>query len=165
VSVGDATLKAPYNPRGVRSDFEATYGKDAIEASTVPASNAKNVKLAGQRHPESGIVFSERGCPVFDSVLEFDTIIPREIAKKKYEAGHKISASEQLDTAIQRGEIPSNKFTSEQLEAIRNHEPTIPGYRWHHHEQFARMQLIPESIHNATGHVGGMKLWFEKGGK
>jgi hypothetical protein len=54
VSVGDATLKRPYNPRTVRSDLEATYGAHNIEAATVPASNAKNVKLAGQRHPENG---------------------------------------------------------------------------------------------------------------
>jgi hypothetical protein len=80
-----STLKAPYNPRTVRSELEATYGTQNIEVATVPASNAKNVKLAGQSHPETGIVLSERGCPIFDRVLEFDTIIPRESAALRKE--------------------------------------------------------------------------------
>jgi hypothetical protein len=32
-------------------------------------------------------------------------------------------------------------------------------YTWHHHEDFSRMQLVPESLHSATGHDGGMKFW------
>lgn len=160
MSVGDATLKAPYNPRGVRNDFEAMYGKEAIEASTVPASNAKNVKLAGQRHPESGIVFNERGCPTFDPVLEFDTIIPHEIALIKDRGLHMQASMKQLKDSILSGQTNSSKFTQAQLKAIMNCEERLPGYTWHHHEQFARMQLIPEEIHLKTGYIGGFKMWY-----
>jgi hypothetical protein len=47
--------------------------------------------------------------------------------------------------------VPASKFTAEQLEAIMKHRANIPGYIWHHHEQFARMQLIPKSIYDALG--------------
>lgn len=35
----------------------------------------------------------------------------------------------------------------------------ITGFTWHHHQDMGRMQLIPQSVHDVTGHVGGMKMW------
>jgi hypothetical protein len=160
VAVGDATLKAPYHPRTVRTDLEATYGAESLEAATVPASGAKNVRLAGQRHPVSGIVFNERGLPIFDSVLEFDTIIPAEIVSIRDRAVHMKAATQKLKEAIERGEVPRSKFSSEQLKSIMDCEERIQGCTWHHNEQVGRMQLIPEIIHTQTGHVGGFKLWY-----
>ncbi|WP_442903609.1 HNH endonuclease [Gilliamella sp. Pas-s25] len=49
-------------------------------------------------------------------------------------------------------------FTPEQLNAINAGKPKIPGYTWHHHQHRARMQLVPESKHLQTGHIGGEAL-------
>lgn len=36
--------------------------------------------------------------------------------------------------------------------------PTINGkrYTWHHHQESGKMQLIPEDIHDAVKHTGGV---------
>jgi len=31
----------------------------------------------------------------------------------------------------------------------------IPGYTWHHHQDRGRMQLVDETVHRRTGHIGG----------
>ena len=33
------------------------------------------------------------------------------------------------------------------------------GYTWHHNQKEGFMQLVETTIHNATGHTGGMSLW------
>ncbi|MCO7513062.1 HNH endonuclease [Serratia fonticola] len=67
-------------------------------------------------------------------------------------------ASEDLWTAIQRGEIPASRFTEEQLGAIKAGKSKIPEYTCHHHQDFGRMQLILTDTHSLTGHIGGDKM-------
>ena len=64
-------------------------------------------------------------------------------------------ASRDLWQSIQRGEVAAALFTPEQLFAIERGSSKIPGYTWHHHQDYGRMQLVPAAIHNAVGHVGG----------
>lgn len=45
------------------------------------------------------------------------------------------------------------------LTAIQQGKAEIPEFTWHHHQEIGRMQLIPQNIHNQTGHVGGMSVW------
>jgi len=123
---------------------------------------AKNVKLAGKRHPVTGIVFDERGFPIFDGVAEFDTRIANDVVSVMDRDHHMIAATAQLDEAIQRAEVGAMKFSQEQLAAIRAHKARVPGYIWHHHQHRGRMQLVPRDIHDATGHAGGFKTWYER---
>jgi filamentous hemagglutinin len=121
----------------------------------------KNARLAGQRHPETGIVFDDRGFPIFDDVAAFDTRIASDAAGVANRRVHMVAASKQLDEAIKRGERSAAGFSQKQLEAIENHLPEIPGYTWHHHQIRGRMQLVPTDIHDRTGHIGGFKEWFQ----
>ena len=45
----------------------------------------------------------------------------------------------QLKEAIERRQVDRNVFNDEQLAAIFAEKPTIPGYRWHHHQEFGRI--------------------------
>jgi filamentous hemagglutinin len=114
---------------------------------------------------EVGIVFNERGCPIFDDVAVFDTIIPREVALSKVpqrDVFHKKAATEKLAEAIRKGEVSSSTFSPKQLAAIMDHSAIIPDLTWHHTEMTGRMQLIDFKIHQKTGHVGGMSIWIDK---
>lgn len=46
-----------YDPQGQRADLEAVHGIENVTSTTVPPNSLKNVKLAGQRHPVTGIIF------------------------------------------------------------------------------------------------------------
>ncbi len=71
---------------------------------------------------------------------------------------HKSAATRQLREAIERGQVRRSDFSPEQLDAIRRGEPTIPEHRWHHHQEYGRMQLVPQRIHENTPHIGGVGM-------
>ncbi|WP_394325567.1 HNH endonuclease [Methanosarcina barkeri] len=57
---------------------------------------------------------------------------------------------------IKKRNASLTSFTPEQLSAIKGGRAQIPGFTWHHHQDFSRMQLVPtEEYHKRTGHVGG----------
>ncbi|CAO5676944.1 MAG: hypothetical protein HEEMFOPI_02057 [Holosporales bacterium] len=58
------------------------------------------------------------------------------------------------------GKISEHIFNADQLNAIMKGSDRIPGLTWHYHQNVGRLQLIPQSVHQKTGHVGGMDLWF-----
>lgn len=148
----------PYNPRETRDVLEERYGPDNVESTTVPNANGKNVELAGQRHPETGIVFDQRGFPIFDDAAKYDTRLPAdEFAAASYR-GQMRMATRELREGIDSGRIPASQFTDAQLRAIRGGKDKIPGYTWHHHQDTGRMQLVPEDIHRRTGHIGGESM-------
>jgi hypothetical protein len=60
--------------------------------------------------------------------------------------------------AIDLGQIRRDLFSPEQLKAIQMGKSDIPGFRWHHHQDLGRLQLVPELIHTRTSHLGGMGL-------
>jgi uncharacterized protein RhaS with RHS repeats len=149
---------APYDPHLVRKQLEELYGPGNVVSNTVPLPNNKNVKLRGQRHPESGIVFDNRGLAIFDDITRYDTVLPSaEFYNKSYRGQMKM-ATEDLRRAIQRGEVNPGIFTPEQLKAINAGKSKIPDYTWNHHQHRARMQLVPEDKHLQTGHIGGEAL-------
>ena len=71
-------------------------------------------------------------------------------------------ATKDLNKAIERGEISSAQFNSEQLKAIAAGDSTIPNLTWHHHQDIGRMQLIPTNVHEELGHIGGYSIWGAK---
>jgi hypothetical protein len=157
--LADRANKAPYDPRAMESLLHARYGPNAVTSSTLPSSNMPNVKLAGQTHPKTNIVFDQRGMPVFDDVARFDTRISMEIASIKLEKKHMRAATRNLRDEIQAGRVSPDLFTPNQLQDIRSGSATIEGLTWHHHQDVARLQLITREDHG-MGHVGGMHLWF-----
>lgn len=64
-------------------------------------------------------------------------------------------------------EIQSNpslrqKYTENQIEALKKGSCKIPGYVWHHKEEWLEMQLVREDIHKRYKHTGGSYVWNEK---
>lgn len=68
-----AKYPSPYHSRNIRSNLEQRYGKENITSSTVPPSSGKNVKLADQRHPKTGVPFDGKGFPNFEKHVKYDT--------------------------------------------------------------------------------------------
>lgn len=68
-----AKYPSPYHSRNICSNLEQRYGKENITSSTVPPSNGKNVKLADQRHPKTGVPFDGKGFPNFEKRVKYDT--------------------------------------------------------------------------------------------
>lgn len=72
---------------------------------------------------------------------------------------HKRMATRQLRADIEAGIVDENMFTEKQLNQIKSGLESVEGFVWHHHQDIGRMQLLLRRIHEATGHVGGDKLW------
>ncbi len=144
-----------YDPQLARRHLEDIYGTGNVESTTVPRPNDKNVKLSGKQHPETDVVFDNRGYPIFDAIAIYDTRLPdAEFDNASYRAQTQ-KASQDLKDAIKRGEIDESLFTPEELEKINIGTYKIPNYVWHHHQQWGRMQLVPAERHSKTGHIGG----------
>jgi filamentous hemagglutinin len=153
--------KAPYDPRTVESMLKVNNPNAKVTSTTLPKVTDKNVQLAGTRHGETGIVFDSRGCPVFDKYVKHEVRITGDL-KNIDKKAHMRAATRQLKAEIEAGIVDKNMFTAEQLHDIKSGSYKIEGFTWHHHQDFGRMQLIPEEIHSKTGHVGGFEMW---GGK
>ncbi|WP_412763592.1 hemagglutinin repeat-containing protein [Rodentibacter abscessus] len=144
-----------YDSKELRKGFEEVYGKSNVKSTTVPPLNSKNVKLAGKKHPVTDVPFDNKGFPIFDDIAKYDTKIRISDFKSiSYEEQMKL-ATQDLAKAIEKGHIDKNKFTIEQLDAIKKGKSKIPHLTWHHHQDTGRMQLINERIHSKTGHIGG----------
>jgi hypothetical protein len=89
----------------------------------------RNASLAGKVHKATGIPFSAKGFPIFNSVA----------AKAVHLEGG--FANRVADVAA--------------ANAKAGLKETPKGMTWHHHEDLHTMQLVPTSIHTAVGHTGG----------
>ncbi|WP_223176017.1 HNH endonuclease [Pseudomonas sp. EZ-C24] len=147
--------QAPYNSQTTRAELESIYGRDNVVSTTVPPIDGRNVHLAGQRHPVTGVVFDNKGFPIFDDMTAFDTRLPIDAFKSASYEGQMKLASKDLASAIRQGQVNPSGFTVKQLEQINAGAKKIDGYTWHHHQDSGRMQLVPELIHQKTGHIGG----------
>lgn len=144
----------PYDPNQVRADLEAVYGKENVSSSTIAPSIAPNAGLAGQRHPVTGVVFDNRGFPIFDDIASYDT----RIGSTGSRTSDQRAATRQLRDAIDNGSVNSSQFSSTQLAAIKSGSSRIPGLTWHHHQDSGRMQLINSLTHSRTAHAGGVAV-------
>ena len=143
-----------YDPRAWRQNYEDFYNGN-ITSTTVPPYSAKNVHLAGKRHPVTGIVYDQRGFPIFDDVAQFDTRLPTsEFRNASYETQMRMATRDLRSTLDSNPQLRS-QFDSDQLASIQAGNKKIPGYTWHHHQDTGRMQLVPSDIHSRTGHIGG----------
>jgi hypothetical protein len=54
------------------------------------------------------------------------------------------------------------KYNKKQLEQLKNGSSKIPGYTWHHKEDWLVMQLVKYNVHKMYKHTGGSYVWNEK---
>ena len=151
---GRYSYDSPYHSRTVRTELEQRYGKQNVKSSTVPPSNGKNVKLANQSHPKTGVPFDRKGFPNFEKHVKYDTKLDIQEFRSKSSTGQMRLATKDLAEAIRKGQVRKSSFNTEQLRAIEKGESKIPDYTWHHHQDTGRMQLVPEKSHHDTGHIG-----------
>ncbi|GLG83435.1 two-partner secretion domain-containing protein [Acinetobacter calcoaceticus] len=111
----------------------------------VSPAGVKTTKMAN-------IPYDSRGLPIFDDIAKFTT----PITTHKTESTQFKYASLSLWEAIQKGQVNSSQFTSEQLKQIQAGASKIKGYTWHHNAQSGpnNMQLLPEVVHDAVKHIG-----------
>lgn len=126
-----------------------------------------NESLAGKVHEVTGVPFVEKEIEIDGVKLKvvvpefpyaFETTIPKEL----WEAGDNAVFSEctkKLWEYLEQHPEEKKKFTPQQLEQIKNGEPKIKGYTWHHTEEPGKMQLVKTDIHSQTHHTGGCHLW------
>jgi hypothetical protein len=107
-------------------------GGPGANAPTGQVSVPRNAHLAGKTHPKTGIPFDKNGYPQFGSSIKADV-------KIKPTGSHRGDAR----AANEAAGLPE----------------TPKGYTWHHHQDYGRMQLVPEKVHLETGHTGGFSLW------
>ena len=141
----DQSNKGLYHPHDVRQTLEDRY-PGQVSSSMTPSPSTKNVRLAGQRHPETGIVFDQRGFPIFDDIAKFDTKISRAIVNTEKSKSHMRAATKNLRENILNGKVSRNNFNERQLQDIMTGKEGIEDFTWHH-QDVGRMKLIPESLH------------------
>jgi len=144
----------PYNPRVIESELETLYPGQVRSGTIAPNPTGRVV------HPGTNILIDERGFPVYDDVARFDTRLSDSIASVPSRRLHGQEATRALNDAILKGQVRAGQFSPQQMAAIEAGSERIPGFTWHHHQQFGRMQLVPSTIHRAVGHVGGFKFWY-----
>ncbi|MBD8513422.1 HNH endonuclease [Photobacterium sp. CAU 1568] len=111
--------------------------------------------MVGQRHPVTGVVFDQRGYPIFDNDTVYDTRFKAsDFGSASYQAQMRM-ATRDLREIIEVNLQLRSQFNASQLQAIQSGNAKIPGYTWHHHQDTGRMQFVDESVHRSTGHIGG----------
>jgi hypothetical protein len=155
-SLAIARNKMPYDPRAVEQLLK--LNKQGVVSHTIPEFTAKNAKLAGQRHPDTGIVFDQKGFPIFDDVAKVETRITGDLSKMTPDA-HMRAATRKLREDVLAGKVDRKMFTDAEWTQIKGGHEKIGEYTWHHHQDSGRMQLVPSKIHKDTGHLGGDDLW------
>jgi hypothetical protein len=151
---GLGSLGAFYEPRRWRQHYDDFYA-GRVTSTTVPPYSKPNVRLAGQRHPETGVVFDQRGFPIFDDIAIYDTRFASDAFRNASYQRQMRMATIDLRQQIQNNPQLANQFSVEQRAAIQRGSRNIPELTWHHHQDTGRMQLVPREEHIFTGHVGG----------
>ena len=163
--------QAPYNPRTSQNLASRLLGTDEFTRTTVPGQSMPNVRLAGQCKERivgtdpltfepiiQRVVFDQRGFPIFDPYIPAEVRITGNLSNMSSTA-HMRLATQQLRKDILEGRVDSKLFNEVQLRKIMEGSSRIPGFTWHHHQEFGRVQLVPTDIHNWIKHVGGNELW------
>jgi filamentous hemagglutinin len=138
--------------------LQQTHPKAEVRSHTMARPSDPNARLAGKRHPQTGVPFDTRGFPIFDEHVIFETRIGREFWGKISET-HMREATRHLRSSLERGELSHDLFTSTQLQQIFAGKPRIKDLSWHHHQELGRMQLTSRKFHTETGHIGGFEKW------
>lgn len=114
----------------------------------------KNGKLAGKKHPKTGVKFNKDGFPIFKSYGSIT--LPKKYLKSANSTQFKHS-----NLALAKNKSAMKKFSPKQKKSIKAGK-TPKGYTWHHHQTRGYMQLINSTVHSKTGHTGGKSIWGTK---
>lgn len=95
--------------------------------------------------------------PKFDSV--FKVKLPKEMYKESDYKQFKYCTEKLKKKIFGVSKKGLFAFTKRQLEQIKNGEPRIGGYTWHHNEKEGIMELVKTKEHQANPHRGGRSIW------
>ncbi|KFE67244.1 HNH endonuclease [Hyalangium minutum] len=132
--------------------------------SRTPADPIPNMgkNRAGQSvtRGRTAIRFDKNGFPEFEP--RFETLIDDAHIGSGKHLSHFKAANEKLFRAIERDPNLAKQLGlgAEDIQALANSHQAPPGFKWHHHQDVGRMQLITEAEHRAAiPHTGGMAIW------
>ncbi|MEI4800389.1 HNH endonuclease [Bacillus sp. FJAT-51639] len=112
-------------------------------------------RLAGDKHPVTGIPYDMDGFPIFEAEAE---VTLKEADFKKSRQTHDKICSKALYEQIMKNPKLASKFTEGEIELFKYGE--VPDrFTWHHHQDTGRMQLVDSYLHEKTGHTGGYRIW------
>ncbi|MEJ2046408.1 MAG: HNH endonuclease, partial [Reinekea sp.] len=95
----------------------------------------RNKALAGKRHKITNVPFDAQGYP------DFSEWIPK---------GGRVELPD--------GQLGNHSSDFAKANELYRVKETPTGYTWHHHQDGKTMELVPQNIHNATGHTGGVAV-------
>jgi hypothetical protein len=72
------------------------------------------------------------------------------------------AASMKLSEYLKKSPSLAARFTKEQIAAIHAGNDVIPGFSWHHKEDWLVMQLVNTQLHSLYKHTGGSYTWNKK---
>ncbi|GIT97924.1 HNH endonuclease [Sulfurovum sp. TSL1] len=113
-------------------------GMDAYQHAlkhTIP----RNKALAGKTHDKSGVPFDKDGFADFSNYL------------------YKTKPGQKNDINIGLANSQKSNYTKHANKKAGFKE-TPKGYKWHHHQDEGRMQLVESAAHDLTGHTGGKSI-------
>lgn len=148
-------------------DFDPDKRAEVSETKSPKEIHTRNESLEGKKHPETGVPFERKtvkdadGNEVTGVFPEFDSAFDAQLPEDLYKSSDKEQFAEcnkQLKEKVENNPEFAKKFTSEQLEQIKNGD-TPDGYTWHHNEETGKMQLVDSDVHAKTGHTGGKTIW------
>lgn len=102
-----------------------------VAASPPKVPTIRNQRVAGKKHPVTGVPFDADGYPDF-----------RAAGVVKHEVKIKFTGNREKDYDLANKAAGLSK---------RPNDST-----WHHHQDGTTMQLVPRDIHKKTGHTGGV---------
>lgn len=114
----------------------------------------KNGKLAGKKHPKTGVKFNKDGFPIFKSYGSIT--LPEKYLKSANTTQFKHS-----NLALAKNKSAMKKFDKLEQKLFKSGK-TPAGYTWHHHQTRGYMQLVKFGDHSKTGHTGGKSIWGKK---
>lgn len=110
---------------------------------------------------KTGVTYNLLGFPHFEGdATKFSAHLPKEL----YHATDLMQAQacvEQLQQALDSGELSKDIFTARQLADIQQGKLKIHELVWHHHEVSGKMELVSSAFHTVP-HVGGRIIWGHK---
>lgn len=135
------------------------YRKTRDSASPIPnlGLNRAGKTISDGRHT---ISFDNNGFPRFNT--RFETLLDDVHIGTGNRQAHIKASNESLARAIREdsGLAKGLGLSADDVAALPKSHQAPNGYRWHHHQDVGRMQLVKFEEHRlATPHTGGMAIW------
>lgn len=135
------------------------YRKTRNSASPIPnlGLNRAGKTISDGKHT---ISFDSNGFPRFNT--KFETLLDDTHIGTGNRQAHIKAANTSLSKTIQKdaGLAKDLGLNADDIAALTRSHQAPTGYRWHHHQDAGRMQLVKFEEHRlATPHTGGMAIW------